>query len=153
MAEAYNSTDRRSVDVNPNTPRLIHEDTVYLGGFGSFDSGYIASTSIDISAYNQVKDVWAERGPSSLKIELVHVIREGSEFTFFQQAPYYRRYDNAGLKTAWCNFGALNQTDGVGDIFVSNLYIDYYSSANTILDKWSAYWTQEFRYKIWSTVF
>lgn len=153
MAEAYNSTDRRSTDTNPNTPRLIYEDTVTMSGFTSFDSGYTAQSAIDITQYNQVKDVWNAVGPVSLKVEVMHVVPDGNEFTWFNIAPFYKRYESSGVKTRWCTVDILNQTDSGGNIFVSQLLIDYYTTSNSSADKFSSYYTQQFRYKIWSTLF
>jgi hypothetical protein len=153
MAEIYNSTNRKSIDTNPNTPRLIHEDTVTMSGFTSFDGGFIAQAAIDITNFNQVKDVWQQIGPVSLKAEVMHVVPDGGEFTWFNIAPFYKRYDNSGLKTRWCTVDILNQTNTGDDTFVSQLLIDYYTTSNSSGDKFSSFYTQEFRYKIWSTLF
>ena len=157
MAEAYNSTDRRSIDTKPNTPRLVHEDTIYLSGFSTFDSGKIVDTSIDITAYNQVKQVTDIRGPSTLNFEIMHVIRDGGEFTYFYKAPYYRRFADVSspstIQTAWANSSITNQVNIGDDTFFSYLRIQYFTTATTSADRSSSYYTQEFRYKIWSTVF
>lgn len=153
MAEAYQSTDKTSIDTNPNTPRLIYEGGLSVSGFGAFDGGYMASTYVDITQFNQVKAVYNELGPVTLKVEVYHVVNEGSEYTFFNPVPFYRKYDNAGVKTVWSHAGVLQQVNIGDDTYVSRLFVDYWTSANTILDKWSAYYTQNFRYKIWSTIF
>ena len=153
MAEAYNSTDRTSIDTNPKTPRLIFEDTVTASGFSSYDGGYLVEYAIDISNYNQIKAVWNEVGPSTLKVEVMHVL-PGSEYSYFYAAPYYRRYTGASaVRTAWCNVRVMSQVVDISDVYNSSLFIEYFNSHSNVADLWSAYYTQQFKYKIWSTVF
>lgn len=157
MAEAYQSTDKTSIDTNPKTPRLVHEGAVFVSGFTSYDGGFIAGAGVDITNFNQVKEVTDQIGPSTLNVEVMHVILDGGEYTTFYKAPYYRRFNDVAspstIQTAWANFNIFNQVNVGDDSFFSTLNITYYTSSNAMGDKSSAFWAQQFRYKIWSTLF
>ncbi len=154
MSETYQSTNKKSEDTKPERRRLIHSGTMSVGNFASYDGGYWASNSIDITNFNQVKSVWEEIGPCTFDVEVMHTIQESGEFSYFRKVPYYRRFDPAGgggTKTNWCYTEITNQTS-IG-VFYSTLRIDYYTGALEFGDKSSAYWTQYFHYKIWSTLY
>lgn len=157
MAEAYQSTDRKSVDSRPESPRLLREGIASIGvaDFGAVTGGYEGFVSVDITDVNDIGNTnKAFSDPGCYKIEVLHYFPNTSEFDQFRPLPY-TKFSNysTGVVDRHAFWEVINQHVLVDDIYVSTLSISYFADTNAGSDNDDAGDRQYFLYKIWSSPF
>lgn len=155
MADIYQSTDRKSIDTRPESPRLLLEGiaTIAVADFAAVTGGFQGSVNIDITEFNDIGNtnkVFSD--PATYEVEVIHYYPSTSEFDIFRRIPYtfFSNYAT-GVVDRQAYWQVTNQHVLVDNIYVSTLTITYFADTNSGVENDDAGDAQHFLYKIWST--
>lgn len=152
MSDSYQSTDRKSTDTRPETPRLLLESTATLAttDFSAVTGGYFASVEIEITDLNDLGNRVKGFGPQTLQAEIMHTLKltpGGQIDDYFYPLPYslFSNYSTGAVsRSTW--FEIHNAYVIAGSSWASYLTIYFFQDAAVTRDI-------SFSYKIYSTVF
>lgn len=149
------TTDRRSGDTTPETPRLLIEGIATIDSFSAVTGGYEGFDSIDITQVNDIGNTNKNYpSPATYKIEAYHYYADGTEFDYFRPLPYieFSNY-STGAVARRITASIINQHTLIPELYLSTIEFAYFTDSISSGVKDSAFYNQYIAYKVFSVPF
>lgn len=146
------TTDKRSLDTNPETPRLLLEDkfTLLYSSYAAVTGGYLTTETIELTELNDLGNRIKGFDPETLTAEVMmskKLTPGGQVDDYFYPVPYvaFNNY-STGEVDEWASFYLQNTYVIADNTYASYLTISHFLRTQPTRDR-------QFSYKIFSKVF